>query len=327
MYYDRTISNGFSELIEPKGQLRWLFDFVKINNDLDFLIGKNNGNEWISIYRGLSRIVKIKKYKRENKINIDGDKAYKELLPDLYQKKDISVNFSQELNHLYKKIPDYKKLNQYYNNKKEGYYQNEISRLFGINSNPNSDFIIFDKEAVLGFTDKSEKEEIFGPFHSKYQNYLNKLSHKNPQIYGKNLGKKSIGGELDFFGLDKEGNLLLIELKHGSYPSGIYLSPLQIGMYFDLFSQMPLEELKKSVKSMINQKKKIGLIHPEWEIPQINKLVPMLVIAGYNERSSARIRFKEVLSFCRSIIRDDFLEDLIICKYDTESGFTSLEWN
>lgn len=29
--------------------------FVKKQPNLDFLIGKNNGEEWISIYRGLSK--------------------------------------------------------------------------------------------------------------------------------------------------------------------------------------------------------------------------------------------------------------------------------
>ena len=38
MYYNRTISNSFSELIEKNGKLSWLYDFVKTRDDLDFLI-------------------------------------------------------------------------------------------------------------------------------------------------------------------------------------------------------------------------------------------------------------------------------------------------
>ena len=53
MYYNRTISNSFSGLIEKGGKLRWLFDFVKNTKELDFLIGKNKETESISVYRGL----------------------------------------------------------------------------------------------------------------------------------------------------------------------------------------------------------------------------------------------------------------------------------
>ena len=55
MYYNRKISDSLSRLIEPRGELRWLFDFVKSRDDLDFLIGKSSSTEWISVYRGLSR--------------------------------------------------------------------------------------------------------------------------------------------------------------------------------------------------------------------------------------------------------------------------------
>ena len=59
MYYNRTISKEFASLLETGSKLRWLFDFVKNHKELDFLIGKNNSKEWISVYRGLTRILTI----------------------------------------------------------------------------------------------------------------------------------------------------------------------------------------------------------------------------------------------------------------------------
>ena len=53
MYYNRTLSKELSALLETGGELRWLFDFVKNHPDLDFLVGKNNSKEWLSVYRGL----------------------------------------------------------------------------------------------------------------------------------------------------------------------------------------------------------------------------------------------------------------------------------
>ncbi|WP_190275742.1 hypothetical protein [Thiorhodovibrio frisius] len=56
MYDNRILSHSFSKLLEPDGELRWLFYLVQKHSDTDFLIGKNDKEEWISIYRGLSRV-------------------------------------------------------------------------------------------------------------------------------------------------------------------------------------------------------------------------------------------------------------------------------
>ena len=45
MYYNRKPTDSFSGLIEAGGTIRWLLDFVKNHEDLDFQIGKNNVEE------------------------------------------------------------------------------------------------------------------------------------------------------------------------------------------------------------------------------------------------------------------------------------------
>ena len=59
MYYDRIIPDSLSKLIEPQGELRWLFELVKNRSDLDFLICRNISKKWISVYRGLSNLLTI----------------------------------------------------------------------------------------------------------------------------------------------------------------------------------------------------------------------------------------------------------------------------
>ena len=78
MYYDRTLEK-LECLIKKRGHLRWLFDYVKNNKELDFLIGRNNQKEWISVYRGLSRILTILPCKERGKVKIDAADAYKRL--------------------------------------------------------------------------------------------------------------------------------------------------------------------------------------------------------------------------------------------------------
>jgi len=222
MYYNRTISNSFSELIEKNGKLSWLFEFVKTRDDLDFLIGKNNSKEWISVYRGLTSIIKITGYKRSDDIKIDGAESYRIISPQLYGRKPISEVFKKELEHLINIISKNEKFDRYYKNKKEGYYQNILSRKYGICGNKNDDFVIIDKEAVVGYLNQKEKDTEFQKFQPKYKQLQKDISLKNSKRFGKNNDKKPVGNELDFLALDKNGNILLIEYKHGTNTSGIY---------------------------------------------------------------------------------------------------------
>lgn len=294
MHYNRTLSWPFSKLLEPNGDLRWLFDLVHQCPDLDFLIGKTNSKQWISIYRGLSRVLTILSTSNPDVIRLDGANAYKNISSDLYGQKKLPVNFYNGLRRLVTAVSADSKFNRYYNNKKEGYFQNELSRKFGICGQPNDDFVIIDKEAVIGYENIQEKNNMYGKIHAGYKKLQKELSQKDAKRFGTGLEKKAIGNELDFLALDKQGNLLLIEYKHGSNTAGIYLSPLQIGMYYDLFCQLPRDELDKSVYSMLEQKKKYGLINPHWKTPAIKDIVPVLIISEYNYRSTAKIKYQEV---------------------------------
>tara|TARA_B100000315_G_C14491539_1_gene547822 strand:- start:91 stop:1071 length:981 start_codon:yes stop_codon:yes gene_type:complete len=324
LYYNRTLTKEFSQLIEKGGHLRWLFNFVKKNDDLDFLIGRNNNNEWVSIYRGLSRILTIHPRKRNNMIlKIDADKAYKSIKNDIYGIKSLPLFFEKELKSLISGITKNKKFDGDYKNEKEGYYQNELSRLFGICGNSTSDFVIIDKEVVIGYQNKTEKQKICVVKSKKYKKLLNSLSKYNSKRFGKNLQNKSVGNELDFLALDKKGNILLIEYKHGTNTSGIYLSPFQIGMYYDLFKKLPMNDLQNAVFEMLSQKKKIGLINSDWVTPKtIKKIIPVLIISNYNYKSSAKVKYREVLKFLRASKGNNFLKNIKTLNYTSSAGLT-----
>lgn len=323
MYYDRTLSNSFSKLLEPNGELRWLFDLVANRDDLDFLIGKNSSKEWISVYRGLSRVLTILKTKNPNEVRIDGAEAYKNISNTLYGIKNISNCFHSEIIDLIDSIAREPKFDRYYKNKKEGYYQNLLSRRFGINGQPDDEFVILDKESVIGYENLDERKEMTRDLSGKYKELLRELSEKNSKRYGRDLGKKSIGNELDFIALDKHGNLLLIEYKHATNTSGLFLSPFQIGMYFDLFNQFPREELIKSALAMLDQKKRIGLVNSKWGTGDVKNIVPMLIVSDYKEKSSAKTKYNEVMDFLRHKEGVDFLKDIKTYNYTIENGITS----
>lgn len=323
MYYNRTISTGLSKLLENGGELRWLFDFVKNHKELDFLIGKNNSKEWVSIYRGLTRIVSISS-KNNSSIIIDADVKYKNISPNLYGEKNVNDNFKNEIENLITQIEQNNQFDRYYKNKKEGYYQNELSKIFGICGTANIDFVIIDKEAVIGYSDQAEKDSLLGNIQQKYKQLQRKISILNPERYGKDLGKKAIGNELDFLALDKDGNILLIEYKHGTNTSGIYLSPLQIGMYNDIFTSFPKKELESAVFEMLEQKQKIGLINPNWKKPNIIKdIIPVLIISEFNYKSSAKTKFNEILQFTRKQLGASFLKNLQTFNFTMKNGLSN----
>lgn len=324
MFYNRKLSESFSKLLEPKGELRWLFDFVQSRDDLDFLVGNNNSKEWISIYRGLSRVLTILKTRTPDLITLDGAGAYKNILSALYGQKKCSVNFCTELIDLIAAVSSDSKFDRYYRNEKEGYFQNKLSRSFGICGKADDDFVIIDKEVVIGYKDMQEKNKLYGKIRDGYKLLQKDISDTNSKRYGQDLDKKAIGNELDFLALDKQGNLLLIEYKHGSNTSGIYLSPLQIGMYFDLFKDLPRAALEKAVFEMLEQKKRIGLINPKWNCPSVIKeIVPVLIISEYKEKSSAKTKYQEILDFVRRAKEDSFLQNIKTYNYTTKNGLTS----
>ncbi len=322
MYYNRTISKDFSELLEENGQLRWLFDYVKNHDELDFLIGKNNSKEWVSIYRGLTRIVSIKLNKTS--ITIDGADSYKVISPKLYGEKSVIDNFQNDIENLVTQIEKNRQFDRYYKNKKEGFYQNELSKKFGMCGNPDTDFVIVDKEAVIGYSNQEQKDNLFGKIQQKYKQLQREISVLNPERYGNDLDKKAIGNELDFLGLDKEGNILLIEYKHGTNTSGIYLSPLQIGMYNDIFTNFPKKDLEIAVFEMLEQKQKIGLINPNWKKPNcIKDIIPVLIISEYNYKSSAKTKFDEILHITRKQLGINFLDNLQTFNFTMKNGLSN----
>lgn len=330
MYYDRTISDDLSGLIKNNGELRWLFDFVKKRTDLDFLIGKNSNNksspnEFISIYRGLTSLLTIKLNSNPQKIKISAAEKYQKMSSSMYGVKDITFNFQTQLEEM---LDDLSKLgindpkDQYYtkyDNKKEGYYQNELSRRYGICSKEEDKFVIIDKEAVIGYDNQNEKGNIFGKIRQNYKQLQTEISKIDSQRYGAALCEKPLGNELDFLALDCDGNILLIEYKHGTNTSGIYLSPVQIGLYYEIFNELPKTMLEASVKRMLRQKKDIGLINPKWPEPKkFSNIIPVLIISEYNYDSSGKTKYVEVLDIIRKILGKSFLSNIKTYNYTSK---------
>lgn len=330
MYYQRVIPDALKSLLMPSGKLHWLYSLVKGREDLDFLIGANKSKAWIYVYRGTSRLLGISL--RQDLVDVTAAVKYLDLAASnglkIYGRRKVSdLNFKDDFVRFLGYVEQDVSLSRYYNNKKEGYYQNLFSRQYGIESNGDEDFVVVDKEVVIGYASEAVKKECFGKHRAKFMGINEYLSQVDAKLFGGKLTQKALGNELDFLAVTREGKICLIEFKHGSSTKGVYLSPIQIGLYYRIFaeylSQYP-EEFMQNVNGMIRQKKEMGLISQNWpEATLSTELVPMLVVAGHKERSSAFNTFKQVLEICRDKLNDrTFLSGLKVYKYDDHKNLT-----
>lgn len=330
MYYDRTLSDEFAEYLLPGGKLRWLFDFVKNHPELDFGLVRNKYGERIILYRGLTKIMDIKNAKM-GQVYVDGTKKYKEFIPELYGKKAVEDIKKEPIEKLIEFLSEDEYSARYYDSKKEGYYQNELSRKYGINAADDAEFVIVDKEVVIGYVNDFEKENELGPIKEEYNNLYKEL---RPQITGRdykdepandsnNKSKKNFfGDELDFLVLNKKGDILLIEVKYGKDTQKIYWSPLQIGVYYDILTKFP--KLEERTLSMLKQRQELGLISPNWTIQDSPRkkiqIIPVLIVAGPKHSLEAEKRLYKVLEKTRAKKGTEFLKDLQIFGYETDKG-------
>lgn len=284
IYYNRVMNNSLTDLIDKN--YRWLIEYVINCPELDFQTGSNANDTWFSIYRGTGRVLTIKKNG-----SLVADEKYKGLFPSFYNNPN-----KNNLDCLMKEISKKEELKRYYigkdGKKKEGYYQNLISRRYSLFCKPQDDFIIIDKEFVLGYSDDDIKKTETNLIKDKYDNIIESLKKKDE--FG--TGIKCPGSECDFVGLTKNGDILLLELKRYEDTSKIALSPVQVGKYVDLtenYLSKYKTDFEKNVLEMVKQKVGLGILIPKFDIPKkiSGRILPAVVVGG-NPSEKAMERFK-----------------------------------
>lgn len=286
MYYDRSMSLNLENLILK--DYKWLIEEVIKRPELDFQTGSNENDTWFSIYRGTGRILTINASGK-----IFAASKYMELSPSFYITPDKSG-----LDDLLSKIVKDRNLGRYYfgadGKRKEGYYQNLISRRYSLFCEPEDDFVIIDKEFVLGYRNQTIKEGLSRPIVDKYDGIIHSLSEK----YDYCINIHQPGTECDFVGLTRHGDILLLELKRHEDTTKIYLSPIQAGKYDDLTTEFVKrfpDDFCHNVLEMVKQKIRMGILKPKWEIPSklSGKIIPSVIVGG-NPSKEAINRFEIV---------------------------------
>ena len=307
MYYNRVIDPVIESLLLDK--YSWLIQTVIENPELDFQTTSSK----ISIYRGTSRIVSLNKNGK-----MSADKAYMTLYPVFYDS-PTPQTFVELLN----KVHNNRYFDRYYlsaDKKMEGFYQNLISRRYTLNCKPNDDFIIVDKEFVIGYKDQETKDSLLDIFVKKYDDFIRQIKELHPtEKWPKNI--KQSGEECDFLAITKDGDIMLLELKRSNDTQKIYLSPLQVEKYADMTKGLLdgySDIFFKILKDMVKQKKRIGIINPAWTMPQrLSGKIKTAVVVGGNASSEAKRKYK--------LVRDILGKNTPYCTCDNSGTIIEVE--
>ena len=235
-YYDRTMDDSF--ISKVLSDYPWLIKFVKKTPELDFQTGHDpkQGRSWFSVYRGTGRVLTF--VSRRNSYKMDAANAYKEIAPTDFFVHPTEDNFVKYLSNI-REAPNLKRYYESDKGKKEGFYQNLIGRRYTFNTKTEDDFIIIDKEMVVGFKDEATKtawnDDIISNIKDLILDLKKDYNGSLPQDIHSNYG------EFDFLAITWDGDIIIMELKQDD-PQKTYLSPIQVRFYYEQFKKLMKED-------------------------------------------------------------------------------------
>ena len=294
-YYDRTMDDSF--ISKVLNDYPWLIHFVKNTSELDLQTGHDpkQGRSWFSVYRGTGRVLTFAS--RRNGYKTDADDTYKKIAPTDFFERPTENSFVEYLSNI-KKASNLKRYYESDQGKKEGFYQNLIGRRYTFNTKAEDDFIIIDKEMVVGFKDEVTKTAWNKDIISNIEALIRKLRRDYKGRLPKDISSKY--GEFDFLAMTWDGDIIIMELKQDDSLK-TSLSPIQVRFYDEQFHKLLKEnkDISDNIMKMVQQKVDMGIINvPKGRsLPQkLSGKIETCVIVGEENGLSPTIcnRFRDV---------------------------------
>ncbi|MEN6616867.1 MAG: hypothetical protein ABFD12_09955 [Syntrophorhabdus sp.] len=313
--FERKLDQSFLELLSKDGPLNFIIKDCLEHTDPDAFDIQIREKSNLMIYHGNTCVMKLhNKNSDSTKIEISAHNAYGQAgrkCSATYKQVMRSWN-SSDLDQVY----DLKRLfknylatipasvnARYYKN--EGLWANRLCSYFGSRWDKTKDWLIIDRESVIGF-DTAANKSAFAQYKKVYKTIEQTFRAGNPKKWGRPDLQKSFGDELDMLAIGPNKELICIELKHGSYTSGIYWGPLQASVYKDAF-EFYIAELYQGIVDMVKQKTEIGLLPASAKdrIPSngFSGVQSVLAIAEPNLRSTCWSKMQEVRSKLKNPIQ------------------------
>lgn len=303
--FERSVQPNISRLIETGGPLQFLVTSLKQllpSEPYAFDVQIRPANV-IQIYHGTTSLLYIR---------LNGIEARCEAASTYRQSDEFGFLRSWKLNELhgesfepslcrYLVAAAQQAGRRYYSNRKEGYWQNRLVHSYGREWTAEKDWLIVDREAVLSFENGLKQKEFYSPHKNRYLDVRRTLRLENPTLWGTHQESDNLGDELDLLAIDRDGDLVCIELKHGSDAAGVYWGPLQAAVYRDCF-QAAVKSISSDVKMLIHQKISMGLLPESVEsrLPSdgFKSAKAILLVAEPNIKSSCWTRIRELFEIC-----------------------------
>ena len=309
-YYDRTMDDSF--ISKVLNDYPWLIKFVKKTPELDLQTGHDprQGRSWFSVYKGTGRVITF--VSRRNSYKIDAADAYKRIAPIVFFEHPTEDSFVEYLSNI-REAPNLQRYYESDKGKREGFYQNLIGRRYTLNTKTEDDFIIIDKEMVVGFKDEATKtawnKDIISNIEALIRNLRRDYNGNLPQdIHSKY-------GEFDF--LARFATFTTDPLPIGNYSA-------QVRFYDEQFHKLLKEnkDISDNIMKMVQQKVDMGIINvPKGRsLPQkLSGKIETCVIVGEEKSLSPTIcdRFR--------VVRKIFLPNMK--SYTCESDGTLVKSN
>lgn len=317
-YYDRTMDDSF--ISKVLGDYPWLIKFVKKTPELDFQTGHDprQGRSWFSVYKGTGRVITF--VSRRNGYKIDAADAYKRIAPIVFFEHPTENSFVEYLSNI-REAPNLQRYYESDQGKKEGFYQNLIGRRYTFNTKAEDDFIIIDKEMVVGFKDEVTKTAWNKDIISNIEALIRNLRRDYKGRLPKDISSKY--GEFDFLAMTWDGDIIIMELKQDDSLK-TSLSPIQVRFYDEQFHKLLKEnkDISDNIMKMVQQKVDMGIINvPKGRsLPQkLSGQIETCVIVGEEKSLSPTIcdRFR--------VVRKIFLPNMK--SYTCESDGTLVKSN
>ncbi len=308
MRYARALDDAAVRVVMPGGPFEFLLDIKTVVPDDPYAldIQLREGNK-LMYYHGTTRLLTVEVIPVSGKtprVRATADKAYKEAescrseygaLMKTWVVAEAPLLCSTFCAYLARAVGAAGR--RYYRNQKEGYWQNRLCINFGPRWRPEREWLIIDRECVVGFDSKKEKDAFYENARHDFQSVRDNLQKLDDAKWGKATGK-AFGDELDFLAIDRAGQLVVIELKHGANSSGIYWGPLQAGFYGEAFLKAHAA-IVPGIRELVRQKIRLGLLPPDAQaLLDHGDLAPggcILAVADPKERSKCWGMMSEVL--------------------------------
>jgi hypothetical protein len=188
----------------------------------------------------------------------------------------------------------------YYRNEKEGYWENRICYSYGRSWTPGKEWLVLDRQAVIGFASSADRTKFYEPIVSKHAAAMQSTFETQGRRWAQ---PKTLGGELDLLLLSRRRELVCMELKHAASSAGVYYGSFQAAVYREAFYSAT-DSIIRDIAAMAKQKIALRLLPAEavnmFPIAQPVVVHGVLAVVG-NPSLEVKTRLKICLACCEEI--------------------------